>query len=228
MHVPRYDLALCSRPLLFVFEKKDAEFQFHVIDVSRSDVAQPRDDGVDVDEISLGRYLESGVECFSLSAPWYLQPCAIKKPWGQEIWYSAMEARGVCRFAISAQSSAQVGSQSSSKTSSQSSRSDTPIPWILELGSTILGGADKLNLLKILAPHNHPNFGELYFELHQHKQEVYVVSHIDKTAWPSGVGQMRFGFCSTKLAQYQSFDDFKVDYLRAAEQYSQHLSLIHI
>lgn len=214
LHKPGYDESLRPRPLLFVFEKKELGPQFYVIDVPSSDVAQLQDDGIKVNEGGLERYLESGVESFSLNSPWYLQPCSIKKPWGQEIWYSAMEERGVCRFAVSTQSSPQG--------SHLGSHIDTPIPWVLELSASIFGGADKLNLLKILAPHNHPNFGELYFELHQHKQEVYVVSHIDKTAWPTGVGQMRFGFCSKKLAQYQSFDAFKSDYLRAAKQYYQH------
>jgi len=214
MHEARYDASLCPRPLLFVFEKKETDLQFCVIDVSHNDVGQLQGKGIEVNKEYLERYLKSGVEYLSLNSPWYLQPCSIKKPWGQEIWYSAMEARGVCRFASS--------SHGSPEGLSQSSHQGAPIPWVLELSSLIFGAADKLNLLKILAPHNHPNFGELYFELHQYKQEVYVVSHVDKTAWPGGVGQMRFGFCPKKLAQYQSFETFKSDYLWAAKQYSNH------
>lgn len=119
-----------------------------------------------------------------------LQPIAIAKPWGQEIWYTGIEARG--------QSQVTDG------------RYATPLPWLLSLLPQQLaaGSERELNLLKILDPLPEEVFGDLYFELHQEKQEVYVVTYVDPEAWPQGTGGIRIGFNPDKRAQYTSDEKF--------------------
>jgi len=147
----------------------------------------------------IAEQLETAV--FDLSRPLLLQPVHIPKPWGREIWFTGVEARGVCHFA-------QNGGT-------------VPIPWLSQIcGSLLYGNADStLVLLKILDPLAEVVFGDLYVELHEKKQEVYVVTHIDKTAWPAGVGGIRFGFNQTKRAQFSDDAAFKTAYLTAVRQY---------
>ena len=47
---------------------------------------------------------------------------------------------------------------------------------------------ESLILLKTLNPVAEKTIGDLYYELHEKKWEVYIVTEIDKTAWPSGKG----------------------------------------
>lgn len=119
-----------------------------------------------------------------------LQPVAIAKPWGQEIWYTGIEERGQSRVT--------------------DGRHSVPLPWLLSLLPEQLtaGKPRELNLLKILDPLPEEVFGDLYFELHQEKQEVYVVTHVDRQAWPSGIGGIRIGFDAAKRAQYGSDAEF--------------------
>ncbi|GAA6152098.1 hypothetical protein [Pseudoteredinibacter isoporae] len=136
-----------------------------------------------------------------IDGPWFLQTVSVAKPWGQEIWYSAYEQRGVCHFAANAD------------------QEGLPIPVLLHLFPQLLGQSSALNLLKVLAPYSSELLGELYFEMHKEKQEVYVVSHIDKAAWPEGIAKMRFGFCEQKLQQFSNFEQFKQAYLSAVTAY---------
>jgi len=131
-----------------------------------------------------------------------LASLAIPKPWGQEIWYTGVEERGVCGLITN-------GNQ-------------TPIPWLQatipdeELG--VFG--EPLVLLKILDPVAEPVTGDLYFELHEEKQEVYVVTRVDSSAWPDGTGFIRIGFDKEKLAAYeQNEQGFKNAYLQAVKDY---------
>ncbi|MDX2349542.1 MAG: hypothetical protein QNK32_04040, partial [Porticoccus sp.] len=62
-------------------------------------------------------------------------------------------------------------------------------------------------------------YGDLYFELHEEKREVYVVTHIDKGAWPEGVGAIRFGFNPKCRAEYPSDDAFKTAYQNSVQHY---------
>ena len=41
-----------------------------------------------------------GFPLFDLNAPIPLQPIAIPKPWGQEIWYTGIEQRGVAEVGV--------------------------------------------------------------------------------------------------------------------------------
>jgi hypothetical protein len=125
----------------------------------------------------------------------------IAKPWGQEIWFTGVEERGVCRF----------GDQFNS----------VPIPWLQAVLPSAAYGAPEqaLVLLKILDPAPSPVVGDLYFELHEEKREIYVVTHVDEGAWPGGRGGIRFGFDRQRLAQYPDEEKFRQAYLAAVKAY---------
>ncbi len=142
------------------------------------------------------------VAVLDFARPLRLQPVHIPKPWGQEIWYTGMEARGV--------------SQVESETGA------TPLSWVLScFNRQVLGlQHQQLNLLKILDPLPEEVFGDLYFELHEKKREVYIVTHVDRSAWPNGVGAIRYGFSTDKRKQF--FDDatFVAAYQQAVRDYA--------
>jgi hypothetical protein len=140
---------------------------------------------------------------WDLQAALPLQPVIIPKPWGREIWYTGIEQRGV----------AAVGDD----------RGATPLPWLLAAAPRRLcaGLERQLILLKILDPLPTAVFGDLYFELHQQKREVYVVTEVDRRAWPDGVGGIRFGFDAERRASYGDDQRFLTDYLQAVRAYRQ-------
>lgn len=138
---------------------------------------------------------------FDLSVALRLQPIAIPKPWGQEIWYTGIEKRGVAEVGVADKK--------------------VPLPWLLAAAPRRLGVAAGVEpiLLKILDPLPEPVFGDLYFELHQQKQEVYVVTAVDKRAWPDGQGAIRFGFDPVLRASYSNDKRFLADYFAAVRDY---------
>ncbi len=138
---------------------------------------------------------------FSPGQSFRLQPEHIPKPWGQEIWFTGVEARGVCRFADDSGS--------------------VPIPWLQAIMPDAAAGTPgaPLVLLKILDPSPEEVVGDLYFELHEEKREVYVVTHVDERAWPTGIGGIRYGFDSEKIAQAGDEATFRREYLAAVERY---------
>lgn len=142
------------------------------------------------------------------SAPLILEPVFIPKPWGQEIWYTGIEARGQSR--VSAQGFS------------------IPLPWVLALLPEYLsaGRERSINLLKVLDPLPDEVYGDLYFEMHEQKQEVYVVTHVDEKAWSQGVGAIQFGFDQTKRATFDSDEAFKHAYLLSVKNYEQVRRLI--
>lgn len=143
---------------------------------------------------------ELGIAVVDFTAPWRLQPVCIPKPWGQEIWYTGIEARGV----------SQVVSDSGS----------TPLSWALALDrQRVLGTHATPNLLKILDPLPDEVYGDLYFELHEQKREVYIVTHVDEKAWPEGIGAIRYGFSTDKRALFTSDAEFLAGYREAVRQY---------
>lgn len=157
-----------------------------------------------------GRASEDGFVaiCKQLQLPYFtanhlfeVEPISIPKPWGQEIWYTGIEERGVACFTAQGFSA--------------------PIPWVLSTLPTVFCGNSQkdLILLKILDPYSDPAFGDLYFELHQEKREVYVVTGIDPVAWPSGKGAIRFGFNQEKRKQYSSDASFRTGFLEAVNDY---------
>lgn len=144
------------------------------------------------------------------STPWLnfnhplkLVPVTIPKPWGQEIWYTGIEARG--QSLVTAQGFT------------------TPLPWVLALlpGALMAGQGPNPILLKILDPLPDEVYGDLYFEMHEQKQEVYVVTHIDPHAWPSGTGAIRMGFAAEARAGYPNDAAFKQAYLEAVDAYNE-------
>ena len=71
----------------------------------------------------------------------------------------------------------------------------------------------------MLAPSGEEVLGDLYFELHTEKIEVYVITHIDTTAWSTGVAKMRYGFNQKKLAAFENREQFTTAYLAAVNEY---------
>jgi len=142
------------------------------------------------------------VALLDFSQPFDLQPVFIPKPWGQEIWYTGMEARGV----------SQVVTETGA----------TPLSWLLSLASKDILGSEQqqLNLLKILDPLPEEVFGDLYFELHEKKREVYIVTHVDRSAWPDGVGAIRYGFSREKRAGFSDDASFLAAYQKSVREYA--------
>lgn len=146
----------------------------------------------------------SGVGIFYLDSALDLAPVYIPKPWGREIWFTGIEARGQSLF-------------------EDANGHSVPLPWLLSLlPETLLGeGRPALTLLKILDPLPEPVFGDLYFEMHEEKQEVYVVTGIDSQAWPDGQGGIRFGFDQSVRQRYISDEEFRTAYLSAVTRYEE-------
>ena len=148
-------------------------------------------------DLVLSHLAKASAPWLNLSMPLGLQPVHIPKPWGQEVWFTGMEIRG--------QSGVGDGHFS------------LPLPWILDL----LGESHSLTLLKVLDPFAEEVLGDLYFELHETKQEVYIVTRVDPQAWPDGVGEIFMGFSSEKRNQYPSREAFVQAYLAVVDEYRQ-------
>lgn len=142
-----------------------------------------------------------GCDCFATDSAIALQAVHIPKPWGEEIWYTGMEDRGVARAGHTGR--------------------DVPLPWVLSaLPAALCHRREReLMLLKILAPRPEEVFGDLYFELHEEKREVYVVTAVDRGAWPDGVGAIRFGFDPDVRQQYPDDDSFRRAFRQAVADY---------
>ena len=149
-------------------------------------------------------------------APLPLLPEYIAKPWGQEIWYTGVEQRAVCNFGAGLGRVSHGGASDD-----QTPGGRTPIPWLQAvLPDDAAGTAGQpLVLLKILDPLPQAVAGDLYFELHEQKREVYVVTHVDESAWPDGVGYIRYGFDPGRRARSASDQVFRADYLAAVQAY---------
>ena len=130
-----------------------------------------------------------------LNQPLNLETIAIPKPWGQEIWYTGIEQRGL------------------------STVNKVPLTWLLEVFEEKYGIEGDPLLLKILDPLPQTNLGDLYFEMHEQKVEVYVVTHIDQDAWPDGVGKIRYGFSTSKQKQFSGEQAFLEAYVNSVQQY---------
>lgn len=137
---------------------------------------------------------------FDYTQPVRLQPVRIAKPWGQEIWYTGMEARGESQVAIRANES-------------------VPLSVWLNADGDASSGHEKVLLLKILDPAPEPVRGDLYFEVHSEKREVYVVTHIDPNAWPNGIGAIRFGMNQRHRREFANDESFRSNYLQAVQSY---------
>jgi len=138
---------------------------------------------------------------FDLDEPLPLQTVSIPKPWGREIWYTGVEQRGVACFGDEVRC--------------------VPIPYLLQAMPSVLGQTESqsLMLLKILDPLSEEVFGDLYFELHREKQEVYVVTRIDPQAWPDGAGHMRMGFNAERIERAGGETEFRQQFLEQVLAY---------
>ena len=137
-----------------------------------------------------------------LNTPLVLDPVTVKKPWGEEIWFSGIEERGV------------------------SSCNGIPITFLIEIFGEFLGCSKPPILLKVLAPNPEPNLGDLYFELHEKKTEVYVVTDINSGSWPNGVGKIRLGFNDKEIQSQGTSEKFIEKYLSSVESYQRCRNLI--
>ena len=134
-----------------------------------------------------------------LGQPVLLDPVYIPKPWGQEIWHTGIEARGESGVIYNDQR--------------------VPLSQYLQIDTGALTNHQPVLLLKELDPQPTAVLGDLYFEVHEIKQEVYVVTQIDQLAWPNQIGGIRFGMDQTKREQYDNDDDFRADYLAHIQNY---------
>lgn len=148
-----------------------------------------------------------------LGKPVILGEVQVEKPWGREIWYTGIESRGVC--------SAYGNSSSNRNSSSNGKYGLIELPLLLTAAPQRLtsGFSHKLILLKILDPLVEEGLGDLYFELHEEKREVYVVTHIDSQAWPAAEGAIRMGFDQSVRAEYPNDSAFRAAYLTAVSNY---------
>lgn len=144
-----------------------------------------------------------GRPLLALDAPVPLQPVHIPKPWGQEIWFTGIEQRGV----------AEVGQ----------GECHMPLPWLLAALPSLTLGAEGRQplLLKILDPLPDEVYGDLYLEQHEEKREVYVVTHVDPRAWPEGVGGIRYGADPDMLQRCGGEHAFRQAFLSSIEAYEQ-------
>lgn len=152
------------------------------------------DDLISIKQFAIANHLP----VLEVSAPWELAPVYIPKPWGREIWFTGIEARGQAAVKCEA--------------------GKIPLPWILALFPQ---AQQSLILLKVLDPLPDEVYGDLYFELHEEKQEVYVVTSVDEQAWPDGKGAIQLGFSPDKRHEYLDDSEFKKAYLDAVTSYEQ-------
>jgi hypothetical protein len=138
---------------------------------------------------------------FRLEEALRLAPIAVAKPWGIEHWYTGIETRGVSLVT--------------------DGRHTTPLSWVLASAPRHLCGDAPIALLKVLEPAPNPVLGDLYFELHESKEEFYVVTHVDRRAWPSGRGAIRLGMDAALRATYRDDKRFRTDYVAAVAQYEE-------
>ena len=129
------------------------------------------------------------------SAPAKLVPVTIDKPWGREIWHSAIEARGESAVLVAGRR--------------------LPLSRYLQA----VGLGDPVILLKVLDPDPAPVRGDLYFEVHERKREVYIVTAIDPKAWPDGQGRIRLGMDQALRRSYGNDAAFRAAYLEAVRAY---------
>ena len=143
----------------------------------------------------------------STDKPFRLEILNITKPWGYESWYTGVEKRGVVKIV--------------------DNYGKTELPYSLKIfkKQLLANFPEELILLKKLNPSSKPTIGDLYYEMHEKKWEVYVVTEIDKTAWPSGTGIVKAGLNSEKIRKYKkkykrNWKKFLVqDFMKAIAKY---------
>lgn len=183
-------------PLLLAFERD--------LDNSALRCLIAADNDYSCEVFELAGCLEDAAE--ELALPIFAQDQIIRcvphyepKPWGEEIWFTGIEKRGV----------AEVGDDKAS----------VPLPWLLSAVPSWFGHTQAPILLKILAPRPEPVWGDLYLELHRQKQEVYVVTSVDERAWPKGKGQIRLGVPQDKVSNKEQKQSFIASFSESISEY---------
>jgi len=108
-----------------------------------------------------------------LTAPVRLLPVTVPKPWGREYWFTGVEPHRESRVAVCG--------------------GELTLRAYLSLAPEALCGARLPVLMKYLEPRPVPFIGDLYFEVHDSKHEVYVVTDVNRSAHPDGIGAVRLG-----------------------------------
>lgn len=139
-----------------------------------------------------------------------LEPVEIPKPWGKEIWFTGIENRGISRISIRPVPAKEKGKPRADGTS------NLLISFMQLFGNQFLTPSTPV-LLKILSPRPDPRTGNLYYELHEKKQEVYVVSNIGSSN--GAPGKMKYGISEKKKRQFSSEEKFKEAFLEALVRY---------
>lgn len=159
------------------------------------------------DDAALCRWLaQQGIGWFQINSPIPLQAVQIPKPWGEEIWFTGIEQRGVsCAVPVSGGA--------------------VPLHWLLAAIPDYLMGQEAGQwpvLLKILAPLPDEGLGDLYLELHEEKREVYIITGVDSDAWPGGEGAIRLGVNPDRRQSFPDERHFREAFAEAAEAYEAH------
>lgn len=123
----------------------------------------------------------STARALDLRRPVSLVPVTVEKPWGREVWYSGVEARG------------ESGVQQNGATAPLSE-------YLQEMGWA------EVVLLKEL----HATGGDLYLEVHETKNEVYVAR---------GPGRLQHGMNQALRRRHGDDEAFRRAFLRAAQAY---------
>lgn len=142
-----------------------------------------------------------GAPWLTLGEPMPLAPLSLHRPWGREIRYTDVEAIGQAAVKVSG--------------------GLVPLHWLLALAPRRLAAGRQRNLIPLrhLRPWSHEPLGDLYFEVHERRSEVYLVTGVDEAVWPGGQAAMRFGLNPQKRARYGDDERFKADYLKAVKAY---------
>ena len=133
------------------------------------------------------------------TAPFVLGTVDVPKPWGKEIWYTGYEQRGVSVV--------------------RDAHGATPLPWALACAPQRLCRERPILLLKILSSAPQPVTGALYLELHREKREVYVVTSVDRGAWPSGIAAVRYGVNQQLRRTYADDAAFRDAFVATVKRY---------
>ncbi len=135
---------------------------------------------------------------FSMHDPISFQPVFIPKPWGQEIWFTGCEKRGVS-LALPYKNSSEA----------------VPLFYFFDAFQSLLLKNYPLVLVKILDPLDVEVYGDLYFEMHEQKNEVYIVTQT-KSPNPS----IRIGIHPEISLQYENNKEtLQKDILESIENY---------
>ncbi|BBH52989.1 hypothetical protein [Fluviispira sanaruensis] len=138
---------------------------------------------------------------FKLNEPFVFEPVSIQKPWGQEIWFTGVEKRGVSCIRPFTNRNGSL-----------------PLPWVFSAMPQTLQGTKfagkNLTLVKILDPLPDEVFGDLYFELHVEKNEVYVVTEISAAS-----GRIKLGANPEKLKMHKETKEYKELFLNSVKKY---------